>query len=191
MVDSDWEIMRFNEHYEINKVDPTRIRKIGEEGEKRSWIGNTGYITMCLDGKDYQLHRIIALQFIPNPDNLTEVDHLDRVRLNNNIDNLRWVSRRTNNFNKTNYGGYDAEYVSALPDDAFIVDEYGNSRLNHYHYSEEQHKFYLCVSPNQYRILRINTHSKGPSKFVNMIDTNNKHICLMLKKFRKIYNLDD
>jgi hypothetical protein len=47
-----------------------------------------------------RFHRLLALQYIPNPDNLPEVDHIDRDKLNNSIDNLRWVDRVINANNK-------------------------------------------------------------------------------------------
>ena len=50
-----------------------------------------------------KIHRLLALQYIDNPDNLPEVDHIDRNKKNNSIENLRWVSRLTNARNKTNY----------------------------------------------------------------------------------------
>ena len=40
--------------------------------------------------KKYKIHRLVALNFIPNPDNLLEVDHIDRNTANNHISNLRW-----------------------------------------------------------------------------------------------------
>lgn len=48
------------------------------------------------------IHRLIALQWIPNPSNLPEVDHIDRDKTNNSIENLRWVSRTENANNKKN-----------------------------------------------------------------------------------------
>jgi len=47
-----------------------------------------------------KVHRLIALHFIPNPEALPEVDHINRVRSDNRIDNLRWVSSQQNSFNK-------------------------------------------------------------------------------------------
>lgn len=42
------------------------------------------------------IHRLVALAYIPNPNNLEEVNHIDRNRLNNNINNLEWSSRVNN-----------------------------------------------------------------------------------------------
>ena len=45
------------------------------------------------------IHRMVAKAFIPNPDNKPEVDHIDTNRQNNNVYNLRWVTRKENQNN--------------------------------------------------------------------------------------------
>ena len=42
------------------------------------------------------MHRLVATAFIPNPDNLPEVNHKDKNKSNNHIDNLEWTSMREN-----------------------------------------------------------------------------------------------
>lgn len=44
----------------------------------------------------YDLHRILAETFIPNPNNLLQVNHIDENKLNNSLDNLEWVSAKDN-----------------------------------------------------------------------------------------------
>lgn len=56
------------------------------------------YVNLCKDGKykSIRVHRLVAEAFIPNLDNKPEVDHIDKNRSNNNVDNLRWVNHQEN-----------------------------------------------------------------------------------------------
>lgn len=46
--------------------------------------------------KNYYIHRLVAEAFIPNPDNLKEVNHIDYNKSNNIVTNLEWASRKEN-----------------------------------------------------------------------------------------------
>ena len=50
--------------------------------------------------KSFTVHRLVSLAFIPNPDNLPEVNHKDECKTNNNVSNLEWCSKSYN----INYG---------------------------------------------------------------------------------------
>jgi hypothetical protein len=78
--------------------------KTGKMKMMRQHIDNQGYykVRLCRDAL-YQptksVHRLIAKMFIPNPDNLSDVDHINHNKLDNRLENLRWVSSSDNNRN--------------------------------------------------------------------------------------------
>lgn len=48
------------------------------------------------DNKTCYVHRLVAMAYLPNPDNLPEVNHIDRHKDNNNLNNLEWCTRKYN-----------------------------------------------------------------------------------------------
>ena len=54
--------------------------------------------------EDVYIHRIIAELFIPNPNNLEEVNHINCIRNDNRVENLEWVSRKENLSHAMNKG---------------------------------------------------------------------------------------
>lgn len=59
-------------------------------------------VTLSKDGivLTKSVHRLVALAHIPNPENLPEIDHINKDKTDNRIENLRWVSKSTNQRNK-------------------------------------------------------------------------------------------
>ena len=62
-------------------------------------IASNGYYQVVYNGKRQSLHRIIAELFIPNPENKPCVDHKNRDKLDNRVENLEWVTYSENNYN--------------------------------------------------------------------------------------------
>ena len=73
-------------------------------------VYNTDYEKVKLYGIDGQkhtalsVHRIVAQTFIPNPDNLPEVNHINMNKHDNRVYNLEWVSRSGNSIHKKKNG---------------------------------------------------------------------------------------
>lgn len=79
-----------NEYGEVLNTKTNRILKA-------SAGASHGYFTVFVDGKNLLLHRLIAQTFIPNPDNLPCVNHIDGNKQNNNVNNLEWCTKAENN----------------------------------------------------------------------------------------------
>ena len=56
-----------------------------------------GYSTVTLmTNKRFLVHRLVAIAFIPNPNNYAEVNHIDWNKKNNSVENLEWCTRKYN-----------------------------------------------------------------------------------------------
>ena len=145
---------------------------------------------MCvkLNGVNYLLHRIIAQHFIPNPDNLPQVDHIDRNPFNNSIENLRWVSSSDNNRNRTMRPYGNRVYLNTAPNDVTEITSFNDVEY-------PANKYYFCFE-NDSVVLRINDHKwmlLGQTPHfgylrINMKDINgrNHQICMhkLIRHFR-------
>ena len=89
---------------DTGQVRTLNYRRTGQTKILKPGYTKDGYtiVVLCKDGKGktYTVHRLVALAFIPNADNLTEVNHKDENKTNNHVSNLEWCDRTYNN----NYG---------------------------------------------------------------------------------------
>lgn len=78
--------------------------KFGKERILKPHKVGYGYEMLGLSHKgtirQYYVHRLVAMTFLPNPENLSDVNHKDEDTTNNNVENLEWCSRSYN----INYG---------------------------------------------------------------------------------------
>ena len=81
-----------------------RVKSLRRNIILKSKIERNGYERVILSTnnirKGYYIHRLVANAFIPNPDNLSQVNHKDENKANNCISNLEWCTPKYN----TNYG---------------------------------------------------------------------------------------
>ena len=85
--------------YQINECGNV-INKKGHL--MRTAVSNSGYLRTALidpvtgERKNKSIHRLVAETFIPNPDNLPVVMHIDNDPFNNCLENLRWGTQEEN-----------------------------------------------------------------------------------------------
>lgn len=105
-----WKLIPDWENYSISnqgKVKNNNTNKI-----RSTFINNSGYECVILyknnKHKHFLIHRLVAENFIPNPNNLSDVNHKDENKLNNYDYNLEWASHKSNCL----YGGRNIKTVS-------------------------------------------------------------------------------
>lgn len=103
MVDTEvWLPINGYDNYEVSSSGQVKNKNTGRI-LKMSCCG--GYMSVGLSNlekkrKSYSVHRLVALAFIPNPNNKPQVNHIDKNRSNNKINNLEWCSSLENNIHK-------------------------------------------------------------------------------------------
>jgi hypothetical protein len=87
-----------HERYEISRDGVIRNRK--NKKLKAQYIGSTGYYMVSFSyfnkSKPQRVHRLLAKTFIPNPNNLPEINHKNGNKLDYSLENLEWVNRTEN-----------------------------------------------------------------------------------------------
>ena len=103
----------------IEVSDSGQIRSLlrGEPYVLKTQIDNKGYqrvrVTINRNKMQFKVHREVAKAFIPNPDNLPQVNHIDGNKENCNANNLEWVTNKENCHHAIRNGLWNTAYEGA------------------------------------------------------------------------------
>ena len=96
------------------------------------WIDNVGYLQVVLkrDKKKYyrRVHRLVAEQFLPNPHNLPQVNHINGDKRDNALSNLEWTDNKIN----TQHGYDNGLYHSKKRSIKIEIYDLNNNYINTY-----------------------------------------------------------
>lgn len=100
MVEIFKDIQGFEGLYQISNMGKVKSFQNGKEKILKEKRNSKGYLSVSLrkDKKNYsrKIHRLVGEAFVPNINNLPEIDHINTIRDDNRAENLRWVTHKEN-----------------------------------------------------------------------------------------------
>ncbi len=105
------------------------------ERELTYTLNNRGYFSVGIRRKTFMVHRLVALAFIPNPEQKPYVNHIDGNKLNNHVSNLEWCTVKENNLHARQTGlhkqavGHKIKYQSDLTKQKALANLKDKSKL--------------------------------------------------------------
>ena len=181
MTSEKWYTLAGYPEYSICDEYPHAIRNKVTGKIITEYTNERGYVTVKLRGKNVRKHRLIATQFLPNPSELTQVDHINNIRSDNRIKNLRWTNAIQNCNNKAG-----DECVPQLPDDAIIVDSYGDWEFEDLYWSND---VFYKFNGIDYKIIKRQQKPCG-TYLVKARDIDSIQHCIYFPKFKREYGLE-
>lgn len=88
-------IIGFDDYY-INESGEVFSKRTGKIKKMKLHTTQKGYKEVELYGKTYKVHRLVAKTYIPNPNNLPQVNHKNGNKQDNSVDNLEWCDNSYN-----------------------------------------------------------------------------------------------
>jgi len=131
--------VRIDNKYKIALIGNSVINEKGKELKPQKNTSGYLYVNLCHNSKSTKkyIHRLKAFAFIDNKQNSKEVNHIDGNKLNNEINNLEWVTSKENKEhafknNINNYKGENHKLSKLTSTDVLnIRKEYAESKITH------------------------------------------------------------
>lgn len=99
-----WKIIPGYPDYEVSthgRVYSCRTGKMLTGADRRGYVRY--HLMLEKKMKFVDGHRLVALAFLPNPDDLPQVNHKDHNKKNNNVNNLEWCTNKENQKSRSNH----------------------------------------------------------------------------------------
>jgi hypothetical protein len=113
IINEEWRSIRVHLNYQVSNIG--RVRNATSGRIMKLSTNRNGYLHVATSLKGekthHEVHRLVALEFIPNPNSKPSVDHIDNnAKLNNTILNLRWATRQEQEANKSKKPNTSSQY---------------------------------------------------------------------------------
>ena len=150
-----WESLKFDNDYEIYDQYPYPIRKKSNSRIISEWIA-CGYVCVKINQKRQFKHRLIAFQWIENDDqeNKYQIDHINRNKLDNTIENLRWCTPSENSQNRGKVIQQVNEYIDELPENIIEISEHDGFKFKDLYFDIDNERILKITRWSKIKIIK-------------------------------------
>jgi hypothetical protein len=113
---------RWPDHKQFEFSNLGRFRRNGDL--LKGCVDRDGYVLVAINRRKCRVHRIIAQLFVEKQEHHTVVDHINRVKGDNRVANLRWASLRENSNNMPAYTRAQPAKIHKLDSNRRLVEEF-------------------------------------------------------------------
>ena len=141
--------------YEVSNIGRVRSINFHKSGKAKVMspsLNTWGYPIVDLRKNNkrhsYTVHRLVALAFIPNPDNLPEINHKNEIKYDNTVENLEWCTRKYN----INYGTAikrRSKPIVQLDNNGNVVKKWESESAASRYYKISRKNIYDCLHGKQ------------------------------------------
>lgn len=132
-------------NYEVSNMGQVRNKNTGKilkQGNNGKGYKHVALYNDVNRGKSTMVHRLVAKAFVPNPENLPEVNHIDECKDNNRADNLQWIT----SYDNINHGTHNLRVGLNNPNRRSIYSIDRNRNMMFFNSSSEAVKYYASIN---------------------------------------------
>ena len=168
--ESDFDNMFFVtiDGYPNYKVNPDGlIKNVKTNRILKPRLNKNGYLYAMLSkngiAKNKRVHILVANAFLTKSDEDVVVDHINNVRTDNRIENLRFTSSNENNRNRLKHSNVNYTFVNEVPSNSLHITQIKDNDVSDVglYYNKNTNEFYLKMTNNKYRIMHKNHNNKS------------------------------